>query len=203
MNQAETDTVRVIEEPLTDEPEAIWPNAPRFCPSRSFPEYRYVRGLNAHPSQDESGHSYGVSRTLAAITRTDWHKHEDFLFGIDLYHHGYLWESRRIWRGISAATSEDCLETSLLGALVMNSAAQIRAHRGNAQGARTYSQSARWYAARIRSIGYDGAGNRFMGFDIGDLIEQIDRHYRPVWDQEDDRNVQLMGPPPRFRPKRR
>ena len=202
MSQVETDTVRIIAEAIEAEPEPIWPTAPRFCSSRSFPDYRYVRGVNPHPTNDKKGHSYGISVKLPEVSRTDWHKHRDFLFAIDLYHQGYLWESHRTWREIAATTGEDCLETSLLQALIANSAAQIRAHRLDAGGARTYSQSARWHAARMRSVGHDGKTNRFMGFDIADLIERIDRHYTPLWEQEHDESVLLMGTPPLLLPRR-
>ena len=127
-----------------------------------------------------------------------WSENEDYLFGIDLYHQGYFWESCEVWEALHRSVGGDSPPSNLLHALFLNSGAQIRAHRRNARGTRTRSQAARWRLARIRAKGFDGPEKRFMGLDIGDLIDQICRHYSPVWESSADEHIHLKGPAPRL-----
>ena len=201
MSNSESGAMRVIDAPLQCEPEPLWFEAPRLCEDREFPAYRYVRGLNPHPRRDKQGHSYEAPQRVVEIDPAHWCESEDYLFGIDLYHQGYLWESCELWEALLGTVESDSPASNLLHALFLNSGAQIRAHRRNARGTRTRSQAARWRLARIRAKGFDGPEKRFMGFDIGDLIDQICRHYSPVWESSADQHIHLMGPAPRLLPK--
>ena len=198
MTNSDSSAIRVIDAPQQCEPEPVWLEAPRLCEDRELPGYRYVRGLNPHPRRDKRGHSYGKLKDYAQMDPEQWYESEDYLFGIDLYHQGYLWESCKVWEALHATVEGDSPPSNLLHALFLNSGAQIRAHRRNARGTRTRSQAARWRLARIRAKGFDGPEKRFMGFDIGDLIDQICRHYSPVWESSADRHIHLKGPAPRL-----
>jgi len=202
MAKHDSGAMRIIDGPQNAEPEPIWPDAPRLCPSRDFPPYRYVRGVNPHPVRDPKGHMHGDTESEPApISRDSWRKSNDYLFGIDLYHAGYFWEAHEAWEGPWKRAEPDSIEYNLLQALILNTAAQLKAHQGNARGARTRSRNARWRLARIRAKGFDGPENRLFGLDIAELIEQINRHYAPVWESPSDKGVQLKGPAPRLIPK--
>ena len=201
MPASDSGILTVIDEPLSAEPGPLWPDAPRLCPARAFPEYRYVRGVNLRPRRRADDHSYGRARETQALSKWDWHENEDFLFGIDLYHAAYLWESHEPWEELLGSVPDDSPESNLLQALAMNSAAQIAALESNARRTRVRSQEARWRLARIRAKGFTGPDSRFFGFDIGDLIDQIVRHYAPVWKQDEEDNVRLKGPVPRLLPQ--
>ncbi len=198
MSNSDSGAMREIDAPQQCEPEPIWFEAPRLCEDRELPRYRYVRGLNPHPRRSKRGHSYEAPRKIAELDTEHWYESEDYLFGIDLYHQGYLWESCEVWEALLGTVDPDSPQSNLLHALLLNSGAQIRAHRRNARGTRTRSQAARWRLARIRTKGFDGPEKRFMGFDIGDLIDQICRHYSPVWESSADRHIHLKGPAPRL-----
>ena len=198
MSKSDSGATRVIDAPEECEPEPVWFEAPCLCEDRELPAYRYVRGLNPHPRRDKRGHSYEASRRVVEMDPARWYESQDYLFGIDLYHQGYLWESCEVWEALHGTVEGDSPASNLLHALFLNSGAQIRAHRRNARGTRTRSQAARWRLARIRAKGFDGPEKRFMGFDIGDLIDQICRHYSPVWESSSDRHIHLAGPAPRL-----
>jgi hypothetical protein len=189
----------VIEGPVTSEPDPIWRDAPCLVPGEALPRYRYVPGLNPHPVRDEDGHSFGVrAPNPEPITLKNWRESRDYLLGIDLYHNGYLWESHEAWEELWKLAEDDSLEANFLQALILNSAAQLKAHMANAIGVRTHSQAARWRLARIRSRGYSGPVMRFFGVDVDDLINQIKRHYGLVWESKENDLVQLKGDAPRL-----
>lgn len=199
MSKPDSGAMRVIDVPLEVEPEPLWPDAPRYCPDRPFPPYKFVPGVNPHPVRDTKGHSYGkTEEEVVQVERYTWYEHQGYLYGIDLYHYGYLWESHEAWEGPWRTAEPDSLEANLLQALILNSAAQLKAHLGNARGARTRSQAARWRLARIRSKGYDGPEARFLGLDIADVIDQMRRHYGLLWDNPEAKQVRLKGPAPRL-----
>lgn len=203
MAKPDSGAMRIIDGPPSAEPDALWPEAPRLCPAREFPPYKYVRGVNPHPVRDPKGHMHGEPEPeLTPITRENWAKSDSFLFGIDLYHAGYFWEAHEAWEGLWKLAEPDSIEYNLLQALILNTAAQLKAHQGNARGTRTRSQNARWRLARIRAKGYDGPENRLFGLDIARLIEDMNRHYGPVWDNPAEKRVRLKGPAPRLMPKR-
>ena len=180
----------------------VWPEAPRFCTTCDLPQYRYAPWIYPRPLREELGYSHGEFDVFEEIDPDRWHKSEAYLFGIDLYHQGYLWESREQWQNLYKLARHDSPESNLLQALHLNSNAQLKAARGDASGTRTRSHSARWRLARIRAKGFSGPDRRFMGLDIADLIEQFQRHYSPVWELEGGERIPLEGDPPRLLPKR-
>lgn len=199
MAKPDSGPLRIIEEPVNAEPEPIWADAPCLCPERDFPVYRYVRGLNPHPTRDERGHSYGT-QDEAHIFRAGnrWRENEDYLQGIDLYHQSFFWEAHEAWEAQWKLAPDDSAESNLLQALILIAAAQIKITQGNGRGVRTHSQAARWRLARLRTKGFDGPEHRFMGLDVAELIEQVCRFYGPTWTQKDDRHVQVKGEAPRL-----
>lgn len=80
------------------EPAPIWPDSPRYCPGRPFPAYRFVPGLNLHPTGQVGGHSYGKPvEHPSYLPPGRWRENQLYLFGIDLYHQSYFWESHEAW----------------------------------------------------------------------------------------------------------
>lgn len=191
--------LRVIDAPPTGEPDPIWPDAPQYATERTFPRYRFVRGLNPHPFRDPEGHSYALQQPESEpLSDKNWKTNESYLRGIDLYHNGYLWEAHEAWEALWRVAEDDSLEANFLQALILNAAAQIKAHQCNPIGVKAHSQGARWRLARIRSQGYDGSESRFMGVDIASLIAQVKRHYQLVLVSTETDVVRLKGNPPRI-----
>jgi hypothetical protein len=75
---------------------------PRYS-CRPFPPYRHVPGKTPHPTRSTQGHSYGCDLVPVSIGEADWRHSEPFLFAIDLFNHGYYWESHEwleaLWQG--------------------------------------------------------------------------------------------------------
>lgn len=66
----------------------------RYIPEKDFPPYAFVPGKHPHPEK-ENGHMFN--------TDVSSHKLENFqdcpayLYAVDLYNHGYYWESHVWW----------------------------------------------------------------------------------------------------------
>jgi len=86
-----------------------------------------------------------------------------FLFGIDLYHAGYLWEAHEQWESTWRA-STDPVQREFLQGLVQIAASLLKARMGNAQGAAKLAGKARAHLARVE-------GEHFMGLALAPLRE--------------------------------
>lgn len=158
------------------EPDPIWANAPRLCPQRSFPAYRFVPGLNPHPE----GNPYPNPGHLPPER---WAENELYLFGVDLYHQGYLWESHEAWEALWHLTEKEDPEGQFLQGLIQNSAAQLKRHLGEISGARRLSQEAFRRLQFVRDSGVCDPAGRYMGLDINGLLKVLE---------------EFEGPPPRL-----
>jgi len=68
---------------------------------KTFPDYRYVPGINPHPTRDEEGHSFGIEEgEIESWSVDEWEENEEYLYGIDLYNNHYYWESHEAWEGL-------------------------------------------------------------------------------------------------------
>lgn len=156
------------------EPDPIWPDAPRFCAGRSFPPYRFVPGLNPHPTGDPKGHP-------AYLPPDRWRENGIYLFGIDLYHQSYFWEAHEVWESLWHLTGKDNAEGQFYQGLIQNSAAQLKVQMGEPEGARRLSHEAWKRLKVVRDLGALDPDGRFMGLDIADFLGMMQRHYSPLW----------------------
>ena len=74
---------------------------PRLVPDRPFPAYAYHPGRTPHPTRDPEGHSYGMVHDVPQPPNPeDWRACGDYLYGVDLFNHGYYWEAHEAWEGL-------------------------------------------------------------------------------------------------------
>jgi len=144
---------------------------PRLVPDQPFPPYAYRPGHNPHPTRDPDGHSYGV--TPVAFVQpdpADWGACRQYLFGIDLFNHGYYWEAHEAWEGLWVACGRQGRSATFFRALINLAAAGFKARMGNARGVRANSGTA---LALFQSFAKqaDHRGTRFMGLELAELID--------------------------------
>lgn len=184
--------------PPRGEPAPPWPETPRLCPERPLPPYRFVPGLNPHPVEHPDGHSRGLRHTVERIPPERWRQNKDYLYGIDLYHRGYYWESHEAWEGLWRLAPLEGPERGFLQGLILNSAAQLKAHVGSARGARRLSRSS---AERFEAVlGSRAFGGVYMGLQVADVLGQLRVHYGPLWREGDNEGIHLEGRPPLLLP---
>lgn len=85
----------------------------------TFPPYAFVPGLNPHPTADPDGHSVTLAlRQSCALTPNHWMKNKDYLFGCDLYNHGYWWEAHEAWERVWLSVPRGHQADTFLRALI-------------------------------------------------------------------------------------
>lgn len=120
------------------EPTAPDINFPRLS-SRSFPPYRYVHGLNAHPTLSKDGHSYGAleidaRHEVPLLLGGRWTECAQYRYGIDLYNFAYWWEAHETWESVWIHADPEGPLKRLLQCLIQVSAAHFQRHAGIAGG---------------------------------------------------------------------
>lgn len=141
----------------------------RLAPNHPFPPYSYVPGKFPHPVSDPKGHAYGTQEIPAAsITPTDWTASDPYLFGIDLFNHGYYWESHESWEAVWHAVGRAGRQADFLKALIKLAAALVKAREGKRDGVIRHGQRA---TELLQSVLRRGDSNEMMGLLLSDLIE--------------------------------
>ncbi|TIS21466.1 MAG: DUF309 domain-containing protein, partial [Mesorhizobium sp.] len=100
----------------------------RWLPEKSFPSYAYLPGRQPHPVRDPAGHSYNSeAMPLAAEASLD---SDIFLWGLDLFNHGYYWEAHEAWEGLWQVADRGAPLRTLFKGLILFSAAGVKIREG-------------------------------------------------------------------------
>ena len=93
---------------------------PRYAPDQDLPPYAFLPGRDPHPTRDPRGHSYASTAEpeVPYIAAADWSENEAYLFGVDLYNHGFLWEAHEAWEGTWIVTKADEVQAEHLQGLI-------------------------------------------------------------------------------------
>jgi hypothetical protein len=157
------------------------PGVPRFVPEEPLPAYAYVPGRSPHPVSDPAGHSYNAPRLRPAPPDPDdWSGCREYLYGLDLFNHGYYWEAHEAWEGLWHACGRSGVTADFLKGLIRLAAAGVKARAGKPDGVRSHARAARRLFERVaRERG--PAAPRYLGLSLDGLI----RHAAAVADHPD------------------
>ena len=135
----------------------------RYAPSLPFPPYAFLPGRDPHPTRDPSGHSFGVEAEPAQyFPPARWRENVPYLFGVDLYNHGYLWEAHEAWEDVWHPTKRDPVQADFLQGLIQCAAACLKIPMGQPAGLAKLSELG---AAKLQRVARDG-GALYMGLDV-------------------------------------
>ena len=152
---------------------------PRLAPERPLPPYAYLPGRTPHPTRDPEGHSYAAEAARAEAPGPDaWRDCGDYLYGIDLFNHGFFWEAHEAWEGLWVACGRKGATASYLQGLINLAAAGFKARWGHARGMRANAETAlRLLKAAESQLG--GEARCYMGLDVGALADYAERLSKP------------------------
>ncbi len=144
---------------------------PRLVPDRPFPPYAYVPGRTPHPTRDPDGHSYGAELEIPeALDPEQWRGCCEYLYGIDLFNHGFYWEAHEAWEGLWVACGRRGPTATYLQALINLAAAGFKARWGSARGMRANAETAvRLFKSAASQLG--SHSTHYMGLDIQVLAD--------------------------------
>ena len=140
----------------------------RYAPGRTFPAYRFLPGRDPHPTRHPDGHSYTdePEPPQPYIPAGQWQENEEYLYGVDLYNHGYLWEAHEAWEGLWHPAKGDELLADFLQGLIQCSAASLKIPMGQPRGLAKLSELGTGRLERVSLA----AGSEYMGLDIPGFV---------------------------------
>ncbi|MGH8470086.1 MAG: DUF309 domain-containing protein [Gammaproteobacteria bacterium] len=138
---------------------------PRLAPEIPLPPYAYVRGHYPHPTRDRAGHSFGNAPKFWAQPAPDrWEACRPYLYGIDLFNHGYFWEAHEVWEGLWHASGRKGRTADFLKGLIALAAARLKLREGVERGVRQHAARAQALFYQVRRE-FGPTGRRCLGLD--------------------------------------
>lgn len=154
-------------------------NPPGRYSTRPFPPYRYVPGVQPHPVAHPLGHSYDPAgrhpQPGPLLPPERWAESDDYLYGVDLYNHGYWWEAHEAWEGLWQQTDKRGCQGRFLQGLIQVSAANLKRHVGEQEGMRRLLDRARQHLSFVQAGRL--SGSRFMGLDVADFCRRVEAYF--------------------------
>lgn len=137
---------------------------------RPFPPYRYVPGETPHPLRDPGGHSYGPHQAHPSepLDPAAWPASTEYLYGIDLFNHGYYWEAHEAIEGLWVAAGRRTALGLALQGLIQIAVGQLKWRQGHANAARVLTDEG---LAKLPRAGW------WLGIDVGRLHGEIEEWF--------------------------
>jgi predicted metal-dependent hydrolase len=141
---------------------------PRWLPQKRLPPYAYLPGKNPHPVRDPAGHSYHVRPIPVAAAASL--SSDAFLWGLDLFNHGYYWEAHEAWEGLWQVADRDSPLRMLFKGLILLSAAGVKIRERKHAAAQRHAKRAAALLRQLMKVP-DRTFERALGMSPGTLAE--------------------------------
>jgi predicted metal-dependent hydrolase len=137
-----------------------------------FPPYRFLPFQHdsplPHPRNDPAGHSYAREESyLPQFSPADWRNCEPYLYGIDLFNHGYWWEAHEAHEAVWLAAGQTTLCGRFVQGLIQLAGAQLKRFIGEPRGAQSLTRSGSEKLALVEGI--------YLGIEIAPLLNEVQR----------------------------
>ncbi|MCB1213920.1 MAG: DUF309 domain-containing protein [Deltaproteobacteria bacterium] len=154
---------------------------PRYS-QQSLPPYRYLPTRDPHPGIHPEGHSYGkVEEKLTYIDPQDWKKNQAYLYGLDLFNHGYFWEAHEAWEAVWLTTKKFDAYGQYLQSLIQFSAALLKLYGGNKRGFdKLYGEAWR----RMEFVLSQIKEENWMGLAIENWLKKMEKFFQASSDPQ-------------------
>lgn len=142
----------------------------RYRPGKAFPPYAFLPGRDPHPSRDPRGHSFGLEESPPPwLPPARWRESEPYLWGVDLYNHGFLWEAHEAWEGLWHVSKGERLQALFLQGLIQCAAAWLKVPMQQPRGVERLSQLA---LEKLDEIARATRGP-YMGLDLVPFTDAV------------------------------
>lgn len=146
------------------------PDLPRYS-KRPFPPYRYLLSLdsNPHPRTDPAGHSYHDEEDyLPHFSPGDWSRCEPYLYGIDLFNHGYWWEAHEALETVWLAAGQKSTACGVfVQGLIQLAGAQLKRFIAEPRGAQSLTRAGIAKLSLVEGV--------YLGIAIESFIAEVGR----------------------------
>jgi hypothetical protein len=133
---------------------------PRYCPERSLPERAFIPGRGPKPASESQLAPYRAAER--------WRDNEAYLWGVDLYNHGFAWEAHEAWEDLWRAAKHDEAQATFLQGLIQCAAARVKMSMGDAAATRRLLERGLKRLASVR----EQQGDRYMGLDLARYLAE-------------------------------
>ena len=133
---------------------------PRYQPQRSLPERAFIPGRGAKPALNTERMPY-----LAA---EHWRDNAAYLWGVDLFNHGYAWEAHEAWEGLWRAAKHDDTQATFVQGLIQCAAARVKACMGDREAAQRLLGRGLARLSRVHARQGDG----YMGLELARCLAE-------------------------------
>ncbi len=161
---------------------------PRYRADLPFPDYAYVPGRHPHPQRDPRGHSHERPDPAPPPAHppdpSDWRGCAAFLYGVDLFNHGYYWEAHEAWEGLWRLYPAEDRGGLMVHGLIKLAACGVKQCEGRRRGVLRHATKA---AAAFSGL---PASARIFGLEPGALADAAKR----LADQPEQRVNAAVGP---------
>ena len=139
-----------------------------------LPPYSYVPGHFPHPLSDPEGHLYGEDPSEPRPLRpAAWRECDDYLYGIDLFNHGFYWEAHEAWESLWHAAGREGVVAGFLKGLIKLAAAGVKAREGNPRGVKRHVQRMVELLEDVETS--ESSSNAYCGLDIDEVVQAASR----------------------------
>ena len=140
----------------------------RYLPAYPLPPYAYVPGGSfPHPSRNPQGHGFRLPPAPALPPNpAHWRSCRPYLFGIDLFNHGFYWEAHEAWESLWHACGRSGILADFLKGLIKLAAAGVKVREGKPQGVRNHARGAAELFGRVAATRREG---RYLGLPLAEL----------------------------------
>jgi uncharacterized protein len=142
----------------------------RYLSSKDFPPYIFVPGENPHPKKS-GGHMEGEGDPVAPKINPAHPETNEFLrYSLDLYNHGYYWESHVYFEALWNAHGRAGSVADFLKGMIKLGAAGVKINIDQKQSALGHFDRAKELFESVMKA----EGPEFLGFNLKTILSQID-----------------------------
>ena len=172
----------------------------RLVSNQPFPPYAYVPLHWPHPTRDPKGHSYGEGHVKSASLLSElkkeagtWRRCRPYLYGIDLFNHGYYWEAHDAWESVWLACGRKGITADFLKGLIKLAAAGVKAREGRKRRVQQQAKRAEeLFRQTANAVG--SQKENYMGLSLDRLIRFAKRlrHHPIAVNSKDNNSVKVV-----------
>ena len=141
---------------------------PRYT-DRAFPAYRFIPGKAPHPTRDPEGHSYNKQpEPIASFDIGLWQSCTEYLYGIDLFNHGYWWEAHEALEAVWVAAGRQTETGLFIQGLILIAVAHLKMYQGFHDVARRMAKDGLDKMKRMQGI--------YLGIDVSVLRSAVEAY---------------------------
>jgi hypothetical protein len=128
----------------------------RYLPARPLPARAFLPGRSSRADRPVA------PPPAALLDAARWRDSTEYLWGVDLYNHGYPWEAHEAWEGLWQIAARHSPERSFLQGLIQCAAAVVKAQSGSPAGLARLGASGIEFLHKVM----EATGAVYMGLDL-------------------------------------